>query len=167
VLTLLKTFVDIIALRKGPDSVPSSWIVMHITLLLMVTSAWVVTIAIDTEEPIDYVQTFLGYALGICFYAAIIYLRGQSARMLPAISSIIGCGSIISFLFAAEVVIFRPLVGADEALVIAYMILLWSVPVEGHIMARTINSTWLAGINIAILALVMQVGLQSALSSSN
>lgn len=163
-LRLLKTFVDIIAIRKGPDSVPGSWIVLSVAFLLMLLSSYAV-IAVAGNERTNYVNTFVAYSLGIVFYAAIIFLAGHSARMLASVSSIIACGAIVSLLFVAELALFTPLFGVDAARQIAYMIILWSVPVEGHIMARTIDRSWLAGTGIAIVALFVQVGLQSALDA--
>ena len=45
---------------------------------------------------------------------------------------------------------------------IATLIIFWSVPVEGHIMARAIGQHWFIGIGIAVIAFMLQYGIQSA-----
>lgn len=161
-LLLLRTFVDIIALRKGPDSVPASSLVLAITLVMMGVSSYAATVLIDAgEAERDYAMTFLAYGLGILFYAAIILISGRAGRMLQSITSIIGCGAVITVFFVAGFVVCEPLIGRDGAAVVATLILLWSVPVEGHIIARAIDQHWFVGIAIAMTAFVLQYVLQS------
>ena len=42
------------------------------------------------------------------------------------------------------------------------MIILWSVPVEGHIVTRTIGCRWFIGILIAIVSLIIQFSIHTA-----
>ncbi|MDZ7645102.1 MAG: hypothetical protein U5K76_13345 [Woeseiaceae bacterium] len=163
-LLLLRTFVDIIALRKGPDSVPRSWLVVMFALVLMVISAYATVTVIGSETERNYGLTAMTYGLGILFYAAIIYLSGHPQRILQSVASIIACGSLITFLFVAEYALFKPLLGQQFAGLVATLILFWSVPVEGHIIARAIAQHWFVGIAIAMVAFVLQFGLQSALT---
>lgn len=161
-LLLLKTFIDVLALRKGPESVPSSLLVLAIALSMMVISSFAAATLIDVSAERNYLATFGAYGLGIAFYGAVIYLTGHAARMLAAISTIIACGSLITLLFVAEFVLLGPLLGRDVAGLIATLIIFWSVPVEGHIMARAIGQHWFVGIGIAVIAFMLQYGIQSA-----
>jgi len=160
-LILLRTFIDIIALRKGPDSVPKSWLVFALSLLLMVVSTYAAVMLVGVEEGRNLPMTFFSYALGVFFYAAVILLSGHAERMLQAISCIIACGSIITVFFVAAFTLLGPVFGREFAAVVATLIVFWSVPVEGHIMARAIGQHWYVGIGIAIAAFVLQLGLQS------
>ncbi len=161
-LLLLKTFLDVIALRKGPDSIPGSWLVFMVALFLMAVSSYVAVALIDNEEPRNHALTFFAYALGLLFYAAVIYVSGKAGRVLQAITTIIACGSIITVFFVGAFAVLSPVVGQKFAALVATLIIFWSVPVEGHIMARTLDQSWFVGIVIAIAAFVLQFGLQSA-----
>jgi hypothetical protein len=163
-LLLLKTFFDIIVLRKGPDSVPSSWLIFTASLVMMVLSSYAAIVLIGVEEGRSYLLTFISYALVLFFYAAVVYLSGYSRRMLQTLSSIIACGSIITVLFVASFIVFAPLLGKQFAAFVATLIVFWSVPVEGHIIARAIEQHWFVGIVIAVSAFVLQYGLQAAFS---
>ena len=164
-LLLLKTFCDIIALRRGPESIPSSTFVLSFAVVLMLASSYPAYLITASGES-DYSTAFLAYGAGILVYAAVIVLAGRAERMLVAVSCVVACGSLLTILFALEFALFAPLLGRVEAGAIASMIILWSVPVEGHIMSRTIGCHWLIGIMIAIASFVTQIGVQAMLSDS-
>lgn len=164
-LILFKKFVDILALRDGPQSVPSSWLVLSITLLMLLISSYAAVALIGVREGHSYATALFAYTLGIAFYAAIIFVSGHASRMLSAISCIIGCGALITFLFVAEFFLLSPLLGEELAGLIATLIVFWSVPVEGHIMAAAISQHWLVGIVIAMIAFIIQYGLQTAIGA--
>jgi len=164
VLTLLKTYVDIIALRKGPDAVPASWIVLMFAVVLLAVSSYAAMALVEGVDGQNPVTTFTGYGLGICFYAAVVYVSGYGGRMLQAVTAIIACGAIITLLFVAGYVLVEPLLGKEFAGLVATLIIFWSVPVEGHIIARTIQQHWFVGITIAMAAFILQLGFQSAFS---
>lgn len=160
-LLLLRTFVDIIALRKGPDSVPASWLVLAIALVLMGLSSCASVVMIDVDRERSYPLMLLAYALGILFYSAVVLLSGRAKRLLQAISSIVACGSIITLFVVVVFVAGTPLLGREGAAAAATLVLFWSVPVEGHIIARAIGQHWFVGIAIAMTAFVLQYALRT------
>ncbi|ANO52225.1 hypothetical protein [Woeseia oceani] len=164
-LLLLKSFFDIIALRRGPESIPSSMFVLTFAIVLMLASSYPAYLITASEES-HYATAFFAYGAGILFYAAVIVLAGRAERLLVAVSCIIACGSLLTIVFALEFAIFAPLLGRVEAGAIASMIILWSVPVEGHIMSKSIGCHWLLGLLIAIASLVTQIGVQAMLGGS-
>lgn len=128
------------------------------------------SVAMALIEPLreqDLRLTFLTNALGLAFYGAVLFVTGHPGRIVAALTAIIGCGAILTFIFVAEFVLFRPLVGVDVAGTIAALIVLWSVPVEGHIISRSIQQHWFVGIAIAIAVFILQLGFQSALEGRN
>jgi hypothetical protein len=85
-----------------------------------------------------------------------VIVAGYSNRVLQTLSAILGCGALIAFAFVAEYVLFRPFLGQTITGIVAQLILLWSVPVEGHIIARAISRHWYIGIVIAIIVFILQ-----------
>lgn len=164
-LTLLKTYIDIIALRRGPEIVPSSWVVLLMSVVMMAVASYSVTVLVAAGQERNFLLTLFAYGMGLAFYAAVILLAGRPGRVLVALSCIIGCGSLITLLFVAEWVLMSPLLGREVAGLLATLIILWSVPVEGHIVARTIEQRWAVGIAVALVALVMQYGIESMLGA--
>ena len=104
---------------------------------------------------------------GIVCYAAVVVLGGHSERLLQTITALLGCGALVFFAFVAEYVLFRPFVGERLTGLVANLILLWSVPVEGHIIARAIDRHWYIGISIAIAVFALQYILYNLVATGN
>ena len=162
---LLRTYLDIITLKKGPEAIPASWLVLAISLA-MLGVFWMFQIAaVDGLTMRHIVVAIFGYALALGFYGVIFFLSGYGRRLLPALSSIIACGSIISAVAVAGSLLLSPFVGQGVAADLGTLIWFWSVPVKGHVVARTIEQHWFVGITIAMSALILRLGVDAAFAS--
>jgi hypothetical protein len=56
----------------------------------------------------------------------------------------------------AAFVLLNPFLGASLASVLVWLILIWSVPVKGHIIARAIGRHWYVGIAISVTIFILQ-----------
>jgi hypothetical protein len=63
---------------------------------------------------------------------------------------------LLTVLMVAAYVMLAPFVGTNLASLTAWLILMWSVPVKGHIIARAIEQHWYVGIAIALAIYIMQ-----------
>jgi hypothetical protein len=159
---ILKTYLEIIALRKGPDVIPASWLVLSFSLLLL-TLAWTIQLSV-IDVPDGSVQpALIAYAAALAFYAIIASLLGFRHRLLPMISTIIACGSMIAVASTVGAVMLAPLTGAAVANSFATVVWFWSVPVKGHIIARTVEKHWFFGIGIAMFAFLLRFGVETSL----
>ncbi len=151
-------------LRKGPEQVPNSWLVFLFSLMLMLFASFVAATLINLGEDYSHLLTFVTNLLGIGIYAAVLLASGFIRRFLPILSAIIACGSILSLLFVAAYVMLNPFLGDNFAVIIATLIIIWSVPVEGHIIARGIERHWYVGIVIAMIVFTLQYAFQSTMT---
>ena len=83
---------------------------------------------------------------------------------MPIVSAILACGSILTLLFVAAYVLLSPFLGGNIAVIVATLIIIWSVPVEGHIIARGIEQHWYIGIVIAMIVFIVQYAFQSIMT---
>ncbi len=150
-------------LRKGPAQVPASWLVFLLAVALMQLTSFVGATLIDYGDNYSHLLAFISYLLGMSIYAAIIFLAGFANRFLQTISAITACGAILGLLFVSSYVMLTPFLGNDIAVVLAMLFIFWSVPVEGHIIARAIEQNWYLGIAIAMVVFIVQYGFQSML----
>lgn len=155
-----------LALRRGPDAIPHSWFILFMAAGLLVFSSLCAAFLIDGVGDQNYLLTFSGYFLGLLFYAAVLVATGFASRLLQTLSAIVACGALITLLYVAEYLIFQSLFGTELASLVGILIIFWSVPVEGHMIAKAIEQHAFIGITIAILALVLQLGFQSAFAGS-
>ena len=151
-------------LRKGPEQVPDSWLVFLIALILMQIASFVLATLSNLDDDYNHLLTFITHVLGMGIYAAILLATGFMRRIVPILSAIIACGAILTLLFVAAYVLLNPFLGNDIAVVIATLIIIWSVPVEGHIIARGIEQHWYIGIVIAMIVFTAQYAFQSTMT---
>lgn len=156
VLLLLRTLLDIVLLRQGPETIPRSTMLFAMIVGLWLAASVSVLVLIEQYDRDDFVIGLLTAAVGLACYAVTVVAAGYPARVQQTLSAILGCGALISFAFVAEFVLFQPLFGPSVTGLVAQLILLWSVPVEGHIIARAIGRHWYVGIVIAVLVFILQ-----------
>ena len=99
---LIKNFLDIILLRKGPDIIPSSWLIFFFSTFLLALSSFGVIFLIDNNIDQNPAVNLLAYAGGLIFYLFVIYIYGYSNRALQTLTAIIACGSLVTIGFVFE-----------------------------------------------------------------
>jgi hypothetical protein len=155
-LALFATLFDIIRLRRGPDAIPYSWMLCLLSLVMWLFAGLVLTLQIDEMTDRDYIiGTFVG-VVGLACYAALVVTAGHTPRLLQVLTAVLGCGALITFMFVVGRVLLTPLIGDNLANVVVTLVLLWSVPVEGHIVARAIDRHWYVGIAVAMAVFIFQ-----------
>lgn len=166
VLPLIKTLFDIALLRKGPEAIPGSMLLLFMAIGLWLFSSLAALVLIDHFDESHFFLGLFSGMVGIVCYAAVVVLGGYSERLLQTVSALIGCGALIFLAFVAEYVLFTPFVGERLTGLVANLILLWSVPVEGHIIARAIDRHWYIGIVIAIAVFALQLVLYKVIAAA-
>ncbi len=151
-------------LRKGPEHVPDSVIVLLLSIALLLFSLFCSTVLVNDGEAGDTLLALITALLGYVIYTAVLGIAGHLHRFVPTIASIMACGSILSVLMAAVFVMLSPFLGRSPASLIALFVLLWSVPVKGHIIARGIEQHWYVGIVIAMIVFIVQYAFQSTMT---
>ena len=153
---LLRTFLDIILLRKGPEHVPNSSVVLWISFGLLVIATLMSALLVPASGNDSVVSSFLSSLLGYALYWVVLVVSGFGLRFVRTVSSIMACGSILTILMVVAALIIAPVFGGAVAGVVVWLILFWSVPVKGHIIARAIERHWYTGIAIALTIFIMQ-----------
>lgn len=157
VLTLFKTLVEIILLRKGPDALPHSSV-----LLLFAAGSWVAVGAfgamiVDTYDGQTLLVNLILTTIGLSLYTVVVNVFKRSERLVRALTAILGCGAILSVALLVGNYVLTTLLAVKETSLFSELILLWSILVEGHIIARTIERQLLIGFLIAMAVLFTQL----------
>lgn len=158
---LLRTFLEIIALRKGPGQVPSSSLLLLLSVGMMFVAAFCGMALIDELDATDLAIGLLTSGVLLVFYVGVLVVTGFARRSFQVLTCVIGCGALLTMLSIAEFVLFRPFIGQGLAGTVAVLIGFWSIPVEGHILARAIGQHWFVGIAIAVAGAILQFALQA------
>ena len=156
VMPLIRTLFDIVLLRKGPEDIPRSAILLLMSLGLWLLAELTSLALIDRVDDADFLNETFSLLLAVIFYSAVVVIAGHAQRVLQTITAIVGCGALLALSFTAVFVFFGQFVGAIALELIVYLYLMWSVSVEGHIIARAIDRHWYIGILIALAAFALQ-----------
>jgi hypothetical protein len=166
VLALIRTLFDIVRLRKGPDALPYSPLLFVIIGLMWLIAGVVVTVATAELDEKDFIIGSVTGIAGLACYAVIVMLSGNGARLLQTLMALLGCGTLLSLLFVVGDLVLTPLLSDNLSNMIITLILLWTVPVEGHIISRAIERHWYLGVVIAMGIFIFQLMLYSILHPS-
>lgn len=129
-------------------------------LLSFFCTAMLMTDSGGDDLSLSFLITIASYLL----FWLVLVVNGYSHRLVPTISSIMACGSILSIVQVAAQVFLSPFLSANLIFIVAWLIQIWKIPVKGHIIARAIGRHWYFGIAIAMTIFVMQYAAYLALT---
>lgn len=155
---ILKAFLDIIFFKKGPDDIPKSSLLLAMVVGLAVAVNILFYAAVETDYESDQFLEFAIELVKIVSYLIVLLLFGVMSRATQTVTAIIACNAILGFLMTVVLILSQPL--ADMALdgVLAWLITIWLILVEGHIISRAIRLHWITGIAIAVVIFILQLG---------
>ena len=156
--TLSKAFLDICLLRKGPQDLPKSSVLLYLSLILYMVFDVLLTVQARPFEDALLVSFIdVGFLLGVIFF--ILKQHHYLDRWVQTITALCGTGVILGiFIF--------PLVygGAQnqyetwlqQIIIILFLIMvIWNIAVLAHIVRNAISTSLGIGIAIAILYIWM------------
>ena len=164
-LALLETILDIIRLRKGPDAIPYSML-----LLVIVVAFW---LFVDVLGGL-IVPRFGGLSasglaitlLGLVIFAMMATLDGKNARMVQMLTAMIGCSAVFGFVLTLVLAVALRFQEVEPLPVLALLsvwgVTLFSVVVDGHILSRTLERPRVHGIIAAFMVFAFQFYLSAA-----
>lgn len=163
VRTLFKTFIEIIFLQKGPDDIPQSSVLFVMVAAIWILVGIVAVMVVDSYQSSSLLIDLILALVGLGIYAVVINLFGKGARLMRCFTTILGCSIVFSIVQFGGSLAFPLLLAETEVDWALLLIWLWSIPVEGHIIARTIERQWVVGFLIAFAVLFVQLNLLAVL----
>jgi len=140
---------------------------MLLSFSLLLFATFTSAILIKPTGGESLLLSFLASLLGYVFYAVVLMATGYLNRLGQTITSVMACGSILTLFMVFAFVMLSPFLGGRIAALVATLILFWSVPVKGHIIARAINRHWYLGIAISMTIFILQFVIYSAMTSQD
>lgn len=163
VLSLIRTLIEIILLRKGPEALPRAPVVIVFSAALWLLASIVALVVVENYTGNTFLLGIVIGVIGFMIYALLVNAAGKGARLLQTLSAIIGCGAVLSFAVLICEAVLPYVLNEVQVRAIITLIWLWSVPVEGHIIARAINRLWYVGFFAAATVFVVQLFLLASL----
>jgi hypothetical protein len=155
-LPFLKTLIDIALLRKGPEHIPRSTVLLLMAIVLWLFAVLAQLVLIDRFNESDFVLEIFSALLAVICYSTVVVGFGKAPRLTQTITAILGCGAILAILFIVVYVFLQPLLGQAVMALAVWLIVLWSLSIKGHIIASVIERHWYLGLAIAVSIFILQ-----------
>ena len=144
-------------LRDGPDALPRSWFLLNAIILAIVGVSFLEYQVITTDQPPDYLLSFIVVLVGIAALWLVLQIAGFPQRFLQAVTASAGTGLILSVVSIVSFLALLPLLGLQGAFASRLVVLFWSLAVDGHIIARAIDQHLAVGVAIATAIFIGQL----------
>lgn len=154
----MRAFLDVILLRKGPENLPKSLLLLAMAVVMVIVSQLLLHVMVETNYSADLFLEFATELVKVGSYVAVLFASGFISRIAQTMTAIIGCTAIMVLLFIAIFALSRPFIGYELAGAIAWFVTPWLILVEGHIISRAIQQHWFTGIAIAVVIFILQLG---------
>lgn len=170
-LTLFKTLLGIIQFRLGPDAIPRSSVVFAVVIIWWL-AADLVGLVLNFEGGMRQILISLLVSIpGLLIYSALLQANGKGDRVLQMLSAVIGCAALFGFVLSLIFAFVMQLPNEGQfpilALLAVWIIVLWSVAVDGHILARSLNFPRAFGTAVALSVFVFQYYLSALFSAGS
>ncbi len=151
-LELVKAFLDICFLRRAPQDLPASPLLLYLTLVANVFSVFLLSIVsypLVTSVLTGIVDTLVLVALVV----SVLYMQGRGARSVQTITALAGSGSIIGLLAVPPATwwFWAQAAGETPALPVLLVLALvaWGLVIMGHVLRHALSTRWFVGLTVA------------------
>lgn len=160
-LEFARVFLNIVLLRRGPQDLPASTLLLALLIATAVLANLAVALAFDLDVALILMRALVDAALGLLLTAAVLSVAGKPHRFLQSSTAMVGAGLVIApigvLLFAIE----RPyggfanhpdwlrfFEGAYEA---------WDILIVGHVYRMALERNFFLCVLLAFACEIMVV----------
>ncbi|MGI9199563.1 MAG: hypothetical protein ACR2QL_00790 [Woeseiaceae bacterium] len=155
-LPLIQTLFDIVRLRKGPEHIPRSTVLLILVIGLWLFAVLAQMVMIERIAEADFFYEIFSALVGVICYSAVVIGFGKAARLTQTITAILGCGALLSILFTVGYIVLQAVGNNTLTFLMVWAIVLWSISIKGHIIASAISRHWYLGLAIAVFVFILQ-----------
>ena len=154
-LALLQTFFDILLIRKGPEDLPASRFLMWLAIGASVLLTLITSAALLPPEEVRVDVTLALAAFAAVLYVSIVLVAGCGNRLTQFLTATFGTDALFTAIYLLGYLALMATAGEQTANNVMGLFFYWSIAVQGHIIARTIDRHWFIGIAISMVVFVL------------
>lgn len=150
---LVDPFIQICLLRRGPQDLPTSGILLAIALVAHTLMA-ILFFAVYESVVKAVLSGTLDTVLMAVLTAFVLYAQRKNARLVQTLTALAGTGALITFVSLPISGWFH---GADAqtegnafAILLLLMLVAWSLAVAGHILRHALSAPYFVGLVLAV-----------------
>ena len=153
-LLLVKTWLELCLLRKGPQDLPASGFFLGLSLGCYALVSWLVaspSFGITDAALLALVDSGMLAA----FVVLLLYLQSKTERINQALSALAGSGSLMGLFALPLVLLVDPGQPAEQVPALLagvwLLLLIWNLFVMAHIIRHALSSSFAVGLGAAVL----------------
>ena len=155
---IFKAFIDVFLLRRGPDDLPKSSLLLAMAIGLAIVVNFLFYAVVESEFETDLFLEFATELVKIASYIIILLVFGLFSRIMQTMTAIIGCNAILGLVLTVILMLSQPFQNMELDAAFAWLITFWLILVEGHIISRAVQLHRVTGIAIAVVIFILQLG---------
>lgn len=168
---LIRVFFDICLFRRGPQDLPTSSFLLHLTLATYAVSSFLLSLGSQpaaTAAMAGITDTALLAGLTL----SLLYTQGRRVRIPQTLAALAGSGTLLGLIALPPAYWLFSLqnTGSGQTLpivvplaLIIWGVVVWSLVVMGHIIRSALSTRLVIGLAVAILFIGIEFSVQSAL----
>jgi len=160
---IVQAFLDIALLRRGPEDLPASGFLLCLTgVAYLLTGA--LTVASYSRSTGDLVgQLTLDLGLMLAFFVVLLVINRKVARIEQTLTAVLGTGVVLAVV-SLPLTIWLDAQGAQSEAAIfpavgIYLLVLWSIGINGHILRRALEIPYVGGVVLAAGYFILNVAI--------
>jgi hypothetical protein len=155
---IFKAFIDVFLLRRGPDDLPKSSLLLAMAIGLAIVVNFLFYAVVESELETDLFLEFATELVKIASYIIILLVFGLFSRIMQTMTAIIACNAILGLVLTVILMLSQPFQNMELDAAFAWLITFWLILVEGHIISRAVQLHRVTGIAIAVVIFILQLG---------
>jgi hypothetical protein len=158
-LVYVQALINIALRRLGPEDLPDSGFLLGLTVVAYVLLQLPVGMIADATMPAIVTQIPVSVALAFAFVWVLLRLAGFPRRYRQTLTALLGTGTLLTvvampfMIWRLSVLQLQPAAPFPE--LILFIIMLWSLAVDGHIIARALSRPFVVGLLVSIAYLLL------------
>jgi hypothetical protein len=155
---IFKAFIDVFLLRRGPDDLPKSSLLLAMAIGLAIVVNFLFYAVVESELETDLFLELATELVKIASYVIILLVFGLFSRIMQTMTAIIACNAILGLVLTVILMLSQPFQNMELDAAFAWLITFWLILVEGHIISRAVQLHRDTGIAIAVVIFILQLG---------
>ena len=163
-------FLDIALLRRNPQDLPASPLLLRLSLIAVVIS-YVLALGSRYSLAESLARAVVDVAfLGVFVYALLVWAR-LTARFIQSFTALCGTGTILNLVSWPVFGLLSDEAAGDDFAVLGLLlmmtIVIWGVAVTAHIFRQALNRDWLQAVAVSMLYMFCAYATGALLFSEN
>ena len=157
-MELIRLFSQIALLRRGPQDVPASPVLLTVTVAVYFVINVAVTAILPPDDGPVVARSLLDVAFMLVWYFLLLKVVGKSERILQTTTAVFGFQAVLSPVLVASGWLIRRFqqdaVWQVPASLIGLALLIWYIAANGHVVKAALEWSSTASVALVILQLV-------------